>query len=103
MIDNFLNEQLICLDLKSTSKADVFVELIDLLVKNGNVTNKEQFLADVNAREAVSNTGFEEGVAFPHAKSAAVITPAVAVGISRNGIDYGSDDGEYSKDRKSVV
>ena len=97
MIDNFLNEQLICLDLKSTSKANVFVELIDLLVKNGNVTNKEQFLADVNAREAVSNTGFEEGVAFPHAKSAAVVTPAVAVGISRNGIDYGADDGEYSK------
>lgn len=68
-----------------------------MLVKNGNVSNKEQFLADVNAREAVSNTGFEEGVAFPHAKSTAVATPGVAVGISRSGIDYGADDGEYSK------
>jgi PTS system fructose-specific IIC component len=83
MIDNFLNEQLICLDLKSSSKAEVFAELVDLLVKNGNVSDKEQFLADVNAREAVSNTGFEEGVAFPHAKSSAVATPGVAVGISR--------------------
>ena len=71
--------------------------MIDLLVKMVTLPIKSNFFADVNAREAVSNTGFEEGVAFPHAKSSAVVTPGVAVGISRSGIDYGADDGEYSK------
>ena len=97
MIETFINEQLICLNLQSSNKDDVFAELVDLLVKNGNVNNREQFIADVKAREAVSNTGFEEGVAFPHAKSSAVTSPGVAIGISRNGIDYGAEDGEFSK------
>lgn len=97
MIDTFLNQQLICLDLKSTNKHDVFVELIDMLVKNGNISDKEQFLLDVESREKVSNTGFEDGVAFPHAKSHAVSSPGVAVGISRTGIDYGADDDNLSK------
>ncbi|MFL9709015.1 PTS sugar transporter subunit IIA, partial [Aeromonas veronii] len=42
-------------------------------------------------------TGFEEGIALPHAKSGAVITPAVAIGISRQGIDYGAEDGQPSR------
>ena len=97
MIETFINERLICLDLQATTKEAVFAELVDILVKNGNVSNREQFLADVTAREVVSNTGFEDGVAFPHAKSDAVINPGVAIGISRGGIDYGAEDGEVSK------
>ncbi|MGL4601567.1 MAG: PTS fructose transporter subunit IIABC, partial [Plesiomonas sp.] len=40
---------------------------------------------------------FEEGIAIPHAKSTAVKIPSVAIGVSRNGIDYGADDGLPSK------
>ncbi len=34
---------------------------------------------------------------LPHAKSAAVIKPAVAIGVSRGGIEYGAEDGLPSK------
>ncbi len=97
MITNLINEQLICLNLQATSKEEVFVEMIDLLYKQGRVHDKAQFLADIHAREELGNTGFEEGVALPHAKSGAVAEPAVAIGISRSGIEYGADDGLPSK------
>ena len=97
MINTLINESLICLNLKASSKELVFEELADMLVKNGKVNNREQFIADVKAREELGNTGFDEGIALPHAKSAAVISPAVAIGISHAGKDYGAEDGELSK------
>jgi len=97
MITDLINENLIRLDLKGTTKEDVFAELIDALEAQGRISNKAQFLADVQAREELGNTGFEEGVALPHAKSSAVIKPAVAIGVSKAGVDYGAEDGKPSK------
>nr|WP_279007593.1 fructose-specific PTS transporter subunit EIIC [Aeromonas jandaei] len=97
MITTLINEHLINLDLKATHKEEVFTEMARLLVAQGKVSDEQQFVKDLWAREELDNTGFEEGVALPHAKSAAVSTPAVAIGISRNGIDYGAEDGKPSK------
>ncbi len=97
MITSLINEHLICLDLKATSKEDVFNEMIEILHIQGRIGDKAQFLSDIWAREELGNTGFEEGVALPHAKSAAVIEPAVAIGVSRSGIDYGAEDGLPSR------
>lgn len=97
MITDLINEQLICLDLKATNKNDVFSEMADLLHNQSRINDKAQFLADIYAREEIGNTGFEEGIALPHAKSAAVLSPAVAIGISKSGIDYGAEDGQPSK------
>ena len=97
MITTLINEQLIALDLKATRKEEVFSEMTRLLVAQGKVSDEQQFIKDLWAREELDNTGFEEGVALPHAKSAAVSTPAVAIGISRSGIDYGAEDGKPSR------
>lgn len=97
MITDLINENLIRLDLKATSKQDVFVELIDALHTQGRISEKEQFLADVQAREELGNTGFEDGVALPHAKSSAVVQPAIAIGVSKAGVEYGAEDGQPSK------
>ncbi|OLQ90901.1 PTS fructose transporter subunit IIC [Vibrio ponticus] len=97
MITKLINQDLISLDLKATTKEEVFLELIDVLHAQGRISDKAQFLADIKAREELGNTGFEEGVALPHAKSAAVIEPAVVIGVSRTGIEYGAEDGLPSK------
>lgn len=97
MITTLINEHLINLDLNATSKEEVFSEMARLLVAQGKVSDEQQFIKDLWAREELDNTGFEEGVALPHAKSAAVSTPAVAIGISRNGIEYGAEDGKPSQ------
>ncbi|MCQ9049188.1 PTS fructose transporter subunit IIABC [Vibrio diabolicus] len=97
MITKLINEDLIKLDLKASSKEDVFKELIAVLHAQGRISDQTQFLADIKAREELGNTGFEDGVAIPHAKSAAVIEPAVVIGVSKSGIEYGAEDGLPSK------
>ncbi|HIF9275930.1 TPA: PTS fructose transporter subunit IIABC [Photobacterium damselae] len=97
MITTLINEKLINLDLQATTKDQVFAEMAEMLTQQGKVANKERFIADIYAREELGNTGFEEGVALPHAKSAAVASPAVAIGVSRQGIEYGAEDGLPSK------
>ncbi|MBL0624917.1 fructose-specific PTS transporter subunit EIIC [Aeromonas veronii] len=96
MITTLINEHLINLDLKATRKEEVFTEMARLLALQGKVSDEQAFIKDLWAREELGNTGFEEGVALPHAKSAAVCNPAVAIGISRNGIEYGAEDGKPS-------
>ncbi|MEZ9015834.1 fructose-specific PTS transporter subunit EIIC [Vibrio lentus] len=97
MITTLINQDLIKLSLSANSKEDVFKELIDVLYAQGRISDKVQFLADIKAREEQGNTGFEEGIALPHAKSAAVIKPAVVIGVQQQGIEYGADDGQPSK------
>ncbi|PMG27945.1 PTS fructose transporter subunit IIABC [Vibrio splendidus] len=97
MITTLTNQDLIKLSLSANSKEDVFKELIDVLYAQGRISDKAQFLADIKAREEQGNTGFEEGIALPHAKSSAVIKPAVVIGVHQQGIEYGADDGQPSK------
>lgn len=97
MITKLINEDLIKLDLKASSKEDVFKELVAVLHAQGRISDQTKFLEDIKAREELGNTGFEDGVAIPHAKSAAVIEPAVVIGVSKSGIEYGAEDGLPSK------
>jgi len=95
-IHSLIDTKVICLDLRATSKEGILEEMVQILEAAGKLSDKEQFLADVWAREEIGNTGFEDGIAIPHAKSSAVTSPSVAIGISRTGIDYGAEDGEPS-------
>lgn len=97
MITELINERLIRLNLSAQDKDGVLSELVDVLDQEGRLHDKQQFLADIYAREELGNTGFEDGVAIPHAKSRAVKAPAVVIGISRNGIEYGAEDGMPSQ------
>lgn len=97
MINQLINANLIQLDLQANTKQAVFEELIDILHSQGRISDKAAFLQDIQAREELGNTGFEDGVAIPHAKSAAVTQPAVAIGVSKQGIEYGAEDGLPSK------
>ena len=97
MITDLINSDLILLDLNATTKAEVFEELSACLFKQGRIHDQSAFISDIWARESLGNTGFEDGVALPHAKSAAVVKPAVVIGVSRTGIDYGAEDGELSR------
>lgn len=97
MITQLINQQQISLDLKAQTKQEVFEELADILYAQGRISDKALFLQDVNEREALGNTGFESGVALPHAKSRAVVEPAVVIGVSKTGIDYGAEDGQPSR------
>lgn len=67
--------------------------LIDLLVAAGRVTDAEGFHGDVRAREAQMATGMPGGIGLPHARSAYVTAPSLAVGKVPAGVDFGAPDG----------
>ena len=76
-------------------------EAIDLLVslqdRAGRLTDREQYKADILAREAMSSTAIGNGIAVPHAKSAAVKQAGLAAITAPGGVDYEAPDGLPSK------
>lgn len=93
-IVELLTKDTILLDVDAVSKQEVIEELITQLDEAGKLNDKEAFLSDILAREAQSTTGIGDGIAIPHAKSAAVKAPAIAFGRSKEGLDYDSLDGQ---------
>ncbi|ENC6720950.1 PTS sugar transporter subunit IIA [Vibrio harveyi] len=92
MITELTNVNLIKGNLQANNKKEVFEELAQMLFENNRISSKEAFLADIEAREALSVTSMD-GIAYPHAKSKAVTEPAIAVGVKREGIEYGDEEG----------
>ena len=88
----YLKKELISVSLKSSSKDAVIEELVDIAVKAGAVTDKEMVLSAVLEREASMSTGFENGIAIPHAKCNASDNIVLVVGIKKDGVDFNSLD-----------
>lgn len=92
-IDDLTGPRLVRLDLEAADRWAAIDELAGLLAADGRLRDPERFAAAVRAREEEGPTGMEMGVAIPHAKSEAVLRPAVAFGRSAAGIDFGAPDG----------
>ncbi|EHS4948684.1 TPA: PTS sugar transporter subunit IIA [Vibrio cholerae] len=92
MITELTNVHLIKGNLQANSKNEVFAELAQMLLENNRISNKENFLNDIEIREKLSVTSMD-GIAYPHSKSKAVTTPAIAVGVKHEGIEYGDEEG----------
>ena len=97
MITNLLTLECINLNLKGQTKQEIIDEMVEILYQGGKLNDKEEYKKAILAREAQSSTGLEEGIAIPHAKTCAVKIPTIAFGLSKNGVDYESLDGEPSK------
>ncbi|AOS64651.1 PTS sugar transporter subunit IIA [Actinoalloteichus hymeniacidonis] len=88
-----ISADLVDLELVDTDRRAVVRSLANRLVAAGRVTDLEQFLADVEAREQQMATGLEGGIGIPHCRSTAVTLPALAFGRSSAGVDFGAEDG----------
>lgn len=71
-ISELLSLQAIDLNTKAASKAEVIDYMTRLMEKAGNLNDREAYKKGVLAREEEGTTGIGEGIAIPHAKSAAV-------------------------------
>ncbi len=92
-----LDPACISLDLRGASKDEIISELVGILYAAGKLADRELAVSDVLHREATMSTGMQHGVALPHAKTDAVKSLCVAVGIKKGGIDFDSIDGEPSR------
>ncbi|MEW6106860.1 MAG: fructose PTS transporter subunit IIA [Bacillota bacterium] len=92
-IQDLLSTDLICMNLRASTKDEVIRELAGVLDRAGKLNSLEEYIVAVYEREALGSTGVGMGVAIPHGKSAAVREPAVAFGKSVGGVDFQSIDG----------
>lgn len=80
--------------LEGFDKEEAIAELVEVLVRAGRVPDRQAVLDGLYAREAKGSTGIGRGVAIPHAKHPDLSGVVVAVGVSREGIEFDAADGE---------
>ena len=96
-ITDLLSEKAINLHGKANSKEEAIIQLVDLMVENENINDKEAYKQAVLKREEEGTTGIGEGIAIPHGKTDAVEKPGLAAMIIPDGVDFKSLDGNPAK------
>lgn len=83
-------------ELRSTDKYDAIRELIHSapVFTEHESLELDEFTKIVIEREKLQSTGFGHGVAVAHGRTRQVDEPTVALGISHEGIDFESYDGQ---------
>ena len=77
-IRELLKPEAVRVDAEVKTKEEALNMLIDLHDQAGNLSDKAVYARDVFEREAECVTAIGQGIAIPHAKSAAVRTPGLA-------------------------
>nr|WP_288755361.1 PTS fructose transporter subunit IIABC [uncultured Anaerostipes sp.] len=95
-ITELLQDATIDLGVKVNSKEEAIDHLVDLMVKGGNITDREEYKEGILAREANGTTGIGGGIAIPHSKNKAVTKAGLASMTVPDGVDYEAMDGEPS-------
>ncbi len=93
---DFINTEAIRADLQAASKDAVIEELVQSLLDSGQIDadQREDIIAAIMKREELGSTGIGRGVAVPHTKHPSVQKLVGTVGVSTEGVDFDSLDGE---------
>ena len=89
---DLLQQVSIDINAQCQNKDEAIDHLVDLMDKQGNLNDKEEYKKGIYAREALFSTGIGEGIAIPHAQSDAVKQAGLAAMVVKNGVDYESLD-----------
>ena len=94
--NDFIELNSIKADLAAEGKEAAIEELVGCLVAAGGIQADEQksIVDAVMKREELGSTGIGRGVAVPHTKHPSVDRLIGTVGVSRDGVDFNSLDGE---------
>ncbi|HNJ73334.1 MAG TPA: PTS sugar transporter subunit IIA, partial [bacterium] len=93
-LSEILNAKLIRIPLLQSNKQDIILEMLDVLVESGKISDREKVLQSVLEREQMMSTGIGNSVAIPHGKSSGVEELQVALGITAQDINFDALDGK---------
>lgn len=96
LLSDIFGRERIKLSLESTTRDEVFEELIETIIEPHLEHDRQEMLEAVILRENQMNTAILPGVAVPHGYCSAVNGIAGAIGFSRTGIDYGDSGPVFS-------
>jgi fructose-specific phosphotransferase system IIA component len=91
-LKDILSENLIKIHLASQDKRHVIEEMVDLLAAAHRIKDRHDVLKAVLDREAVMSTGVGDGVAIPHGKSEAAPSIAIALGVTKEPVEFQAMD-----------
>ncbi|OGV42543.1 MAG: PTS sucrose transporter subunit IIABC [Lentisphaerae bacterium GWF2_57_35] len=94
-----LSPETISLSLSGSTKEEVIEEMVGLLMKSGRIKDLKDRDAAIKAvmdREHKMSTGMQNGIAIPHGKTDVVASLVAALGVKKEGIDFGALDGKPS-------
>ena len=92
-LSKILTPELIIYPLQAQTKSEVVAQLVEILAKNGKLSDLEAAKNAVIRREELMTTGVGKGVALPHGKYPNTDEVLVSFGISKTGIDFNAIDG----------
>ena len=96
-ITDLLNEKSIMLQGSANSKQEAIDQLIELMMENGNIQDKDEYKRVVLKREEEGTTGIGDGIAIPHGKTDAVTKPGLAAMVIPDGVNFDSLDEKPAK------
>lgn len=85
----------ILLNMKGTTKDEIFSEMLLFLEKQGLIRDHAECKQSVLKREAILSTALDQEIALPHASCNTVYHPFIAIGTSENGVYW--DEGSKGK------
>lgn len=93
---DFVSSKSIRAELKSTDKESVVAELVDSLLEAGDIkaSDRDDIIKAIMKREELGSTGIGRGIAVPHTKHPSVEKLVGTVGVSIDGVEFDSLDGE---------
>lgn len=93
-ITNLMSKEAIKIHGHASNKMDAIDQMVSLMNKQGNVSDKEAYKEAVIERENLSTTGMVDGIAIPHARTTAITRAGIAAMTLPEGVDYQSMDGQ---------
>lgn len=93
-ITDLMSKEAIKIHGHASSKMDAIEQMVSLMYRQGNVSDKEVYKEAVIKRENLSTTGMVDGVAIPHARTNAITQAGIAAMTLPEGVDYESMDGQ---------
>lgn len=81
-------------DLAASDKDGVLEEMVDVLLAQRQLSNKDAVLSMLKSREAMGSTAVGPGIAFPHGRTLATDDLIIVIARSHGGVPFDSMDGD---------
>ena len=91
-ISRFSDESLMVADLGAVSREEAISKLAQAMEDGKFITNADSLVSAAMDREAILSTAMEGGVALPHVRGVEGGALTLAIGVSKEGIDWNGED-----------
>ncbi len=95
LFENFSKEH-VCMELGAAGRDEALHEMLKMLVKSGRIPkeNLDTVLVELVRRETLGTTAIGRSMALPHARMEEISNISIALGMSREGIEFHALDGQ---------